>query len=217
MSEAMAVETIIEAYWLFRGYWTKLRYPFQTKEGGWSDVDILAYQPEEKVLVISESKARGKKKDVYVYLKDNGYDIFEFDKDGNYLSFLNNIDKLCLNGIIFNNFNKMVDKLIIQLVSNYYIEERALPSVKKDVYSRIKKHIPKNVEVEIRLDTTLEVFCDVIKLANADPMGRRYGHPVMDIAREINRYLNPNICCAGKEREKIKQKLRTIFEKSLEE
>jgi len=30
MSEAMTVETIVEAYWRLQGYWTKLRFPFQT-------------------------------------------------------------------------------------------------------------------------------------------------------------------------------------------
>ena len=28
MSEAMTVETIVEAYWNLQGYWTKLRFPY---------------------------------------------------------------------------------------------------------------------------------------------------------------------------------------------
>ncbi|MBU4185423.1 MAG: hypothetical protein KKI12_06545 [Proteobacteria bacterium] len=61
MSEAMTSESIVEAEWLLKGYWTKMRFAFQTDKGGWSDVDILAYHPESKHLVISESKVRGPK------------------------------------------------------------------------------------------------------------------------------------------------------------
>ena len=44
MSEAMTVEMVIEAEWILKGgYWSKLRYPFQIKNGGWSDIDVLSY------------------------------------------------------------------------------------------------------------------------------------------------------------------------------
>ena len=99
MSEAMTVETIVEAYWRLQGYWTKLRFPFQTKGRGWSDIDVLAYHPEEKVLVISESKVRGPKRDVYAYTnfsREKYGDIFEYDEVG-YLSFLKNINTTATN------------------------------------------------------------------------------------------------------------------------
>ena len=58
MSEAMTAELIVEADWLLKGYWTKMRFAFQSDKRGWSDVDIMAYHPESKHLVISESKVR---------------------------------------------------------------------------------------------------------------------------------------------------------------
>lgn len=67
MSELMHSEAIIEAEWLLKGYWTKPRFAFQTLKGGWSDVDILAHNPETKHLVIAESKVRGPKSHVYAY------------------------------------------------------------------------------------------------------------------------------------------------------
>jgi hypothetical protein len=33
MSEAMTVETIIEAYWMLKGFWTKTRFPLKTDKG----------------------------------------------------------------------------------------------------------------------------------------------------------------------------------------
>src|SRR3990172_2998720 len=116
MSEAMTVETIVEAYWQMQGgYWTRLRYPFQTKKSGWSDIDILAYNPEKKILVIAESKVRGPKRDVYVYTKDSKKkygDIFDFDYGVGYLSFLSHLKTVCSDGLLFSNFEKMVDKVV---------------------------------------------------------------------------------------------------------
>jgi hypothetical protein len=219
MSEAMTVETIIEAYWGLQGYWTRLRFPFQTKGRGWSDIDLLAYHPEGKILVISESKVRGPKKDVYGYtnLSRLKYkDIFEYD-GSNYLAFLDQIKLICSNGIVFKGFAKMVDRLIIQLVSNYYIDESVMPEVKNDIYRRIKNSIPQKIESEIRLDTTFHIICQIIKMEKAKSQGRRYGHPVIDVARELNRYLTPNVRYAGgrKEALKIKENLRAMFEESL--
>jgi hypothetical protein len=217
MSEAMVVETIIEAYWLLQGYWTKSRYAFQTKSSGWSDIDVLAYHPEQKILVISESKARGQKKDVFVYPKEPGYGIFQFDKEmGNYFSFLSHIREVCFGDCIFKNFRDMVRTVVGQLVSNYYIKDRDLPEVKKDIFKRVKRDVPKSVEVQIRLDTTFKIFCEIIKRVNADRRGRRYGHPVLDIAREINRYVNPKLSYAGEEKNRILKDLRAMFDQSLE-
>lgn len=219
MSEAMTVETIVEAYWRLQGYWTKLRFPFQTEGRGWSDIDILAYHPEEKVFVISESKVKGSKRDVYAYTdfsrKKYG-DIFEYDEDS-YLSFLKNIKLICSNRGVFKEFKRMVKKVIIQLVSNYYIDDLMMPKVKKDIFRKIKNSIPSGIDSEIRLDTTFHIICEIIKVEKSSLQGRRYGHPVIDIARELNRYLIPNVKYAGgrKEALKIKEKFRTMFEESL--
>jgi len=55
------------------------------------------------------------------------------------------------------------------------------------------------------------------KVEKSSLQGRRYGHPVIDIARELNRYLIPNVKYAGEHKEalKIKEKFRTMFEESL--
>jgi len=220
----MTVETIVEAYWRLQGYWTKLRFPFQKERGGWSDIDILAYHPEEKSLVISESKVRGSKRDIYAYTKYSREEygtIFEYDKEKkkeNYLAFLRNVKCICSNKTVFRNFRGMVNSLIVQLVSNYFIDNDVLQEVKKDIFKRIEDSIPAGVKTEIRLDTTLEIICEIIKLEGKSPQGRRYGHPVIDIARELNRYLHPDIRYTGKEKkmiEGIKGKLRKTFLDSL--
>ena len=67
MSEVMTSESIIEAEWLLKGYWTKPRFAFQTEGGDWSDIDVLAYHPEQKHLVVAESKVQTGKKVVFAY------------------------------------------------------------------------------------------------------------------------------------------------------
>jgi len=219
MSEAMTVETIVEAYWRLQGYWTKLRFPFQTQGRGWSDIDVLAYHPEKKIIVISESKVRGPKRAVYAYTnfsREKYGDIFKYD-DSNYLGFLEQVKLICSDEVVFRKFSKMVDRITIQLVSNYYIDDSVMEKVKDDIYRKIKNSIPSGIEIEIRLDTTFHIICQIIKLEKSSLQGRRYGHPVIDIARELNRYLIPNVKYAGgrKEALKIKEKFRTMFEESL--
>jgi hypothetical protein len=220
MSEAMTVETIVEAYWRLQGYWTKLRFSFQTETRGWADIDVLAYHPEKKTLVISESKVRGPKKDVYAYTEYTRMktrDIFEYD-DAGYLSFLQYIKPICSKNIVFRNFRKMVNILIIQLVSNYYVDDEVLPKVQEDISKKIADSIPKGIEADIRLDTTIGVISEIITLESTNPQGRRYGHPVIDIARELNRYFHPSIKYAGGGRTQtnaIKKKFRKIFMDSL--
>ena len=219
MSEAMTVETIVEAYWHLQGYWTRLRFPFQTEGRGWSDIDVLAYHPEGKFLVISESKVRGPKRDVYAYTnlsREKYGDIFEYD-DSNYLAFLEQIELICSNGVVFKRFTKMVDRLTIQLVSNYYIDDSVMSKVREDIYRKIRNSIPKRIENQIRLDTTFQIICEIIEIERSRKQGRRYGHPIIDVVRELNRYLTPNVKYAGGQREalRIKEKLRIMFEESL--
>lgn len=221
MSEQMAVESIVEAYWRFQGYWTQQRFPFQGEGHGWSDIDVLAYHPEQKTLVVCESKVRGPKTDVYAYTqyaRDKYGDIFEYD-DAGYLSFLKNIKQICSDGLVFKNFKKMVKKLVIQLVSNYYIHDSVLPKVKEEIYRKVASSIPKCVKNDIRVNTTLEIICEIIRFEAGKTQGRRYGHPIVDFVRELNRYLNPNLRYAGrqiKEADEIKEIFRKSFMRSFQ-
>jgi len=179
----------------------------------------LAYHPEKKIIVISESKVRGPKRDVYAYTnfsREKYGDIFKYD-DSNYLGFLEQVKLICSDEVVFRKFSKMVDRITIQLVSNYHIDDSVMEKVKDDIYRKIKNSIPSGIEIEIRLDTTFHIICQIIKLEKSSQQGRRYGHPVIDIARELNRYLIPNVKYAGghKEALKIKEKFRTMFEESL--
>ena len=199
MSEAMTSELIVESEWLLKGYWTKMRFAYQNKKGGWSDIDILAYNPETKNLVISESKVRGPKKNIFAYFehtKEKYGSILEFDEG--YFSFIENLPYICSDGVVFNNFSKMVKSITIQLVSNYVIANELKNEAEQSVLKIVKEFSPVcKVKHEIMLDTTIDVIARVIRLENEHGQGRRYGHPMLDIAREINRYFNPNVLYAG--------------------
>lgn len=205
MAEAMTTETIIEAYWQMQGFWTRLRFPIQTSYGAWTDIDLVGYKPEGKWLVIAESKVRGPKRDVYAFTKYslNKYgNILEYDKENgrhNYFAFLRNVPIIIKDRGIFINFKSMVKNLTIQLVSNYYIAEDVKEDAERSVYRHIANKIPKGIKAEIKLQTTLDLILEIIIKERESLQGRRYGNPIIDIAREINRYLFPNIKFAGRD------------------
>jgi hypothetical protein len=214
MAEAMTVETIVEADWQMQGFWTRVRFPFKTPKGDWADVDVLAYHPEQRKLVIAESKVREPKKDIYAftsYTQSKYGSILEYDED-NYFSFLRHVGTLCVDGLIFEDFGKMVKTLVVQLVSNYYITNDVRPDAEKVVLGRIQKQIPAGVNVEIRLETTLDVISRIIQSENTREQGRRYGHAVIDIAREINRYMHPHVKYAGKSEKNWQTSLSLLWE-----
>ncbi len=222
MSEMMTVESVLEADWLLQGYWTKPRFAFKTIKNQWSDVDVLSYLPEEKHLVISESKVSGTKRDVFAYtaLTQQKYgNIFKFD-NGIYLSFLKNIPQICQDGIVFQKgrrFSDMVNRLTVQLACNYFITEDVKPAVIETVSKHIREEFKMEIELDVRIETTLEVICRIIDNVEKSERGKRYGHPVIDIARELNRYLNPDVRNAGSKQttKNVISELREILARRL--
>lgn len=219
MAETMTSESIVEAEWLLMGYWSKMRFAFQTAGGAWSDVDILSYNPESKHLVISESKVRGPKNSVYAYTQHTSEEygsIIEYDGD-KYFSFLRHLPKLCEDGVIFKNFKGMIESLTVQLVSNYVVTQDKKFAAIKSIDSEIKKlKIP--VAAKVELDSTLSVLGRIIAAERDSGQGRRYGHPVLDIAREINRYFYPEVHYAGRgrdAREEVRQEAIKDFMSAL--
>ena len=196
MSEAMTAELIVEAEWILKGgYWTKARFPFQTAAGRWSDFDVLAYSPSRKHLVVSESKVQGPKNRVYGYTPNTNHYFI----NSSYLGFLDNVPVFLRNGIVFDSFAESVDRLTVQLVSNTVI----LPDLQDEAEASVVAYVeesfdlPSGMRVEAMLDSTLDVLARVIVRERERQQGRRYGHPVIDIARELNRYLDPSVNDAG--------------------
>lgn len=202
MAEVMAVESMVEADWILEeGYWTKLRFPIQLESGSWSDIDVLSYQPEKKHLVISEVKVRGPKQWVGAYTEDtkrNYGNILDYDGN-NYFSFIQHLPRCCKDGVVFGSFARMVKRLTFQLASNYVIDQSLVAGAKQDVVDAIKMlpDMPP-IKVDIMLDSTLDVMARVIKKQRTTKQGRRHGHPVLDVVRELNRYFEPTIRYAGR-------------------
>ena len=187
MSEPMTVELVVESEWRLKGYWTKLRVPIR-KTG---DIDVLAFCPERKHLVIAESKVQGKKNQVFAGA------VREIERDAYLGPLLESLPLCCANGEIFQDFQETVDRLTVQLVSNWVIDPSNRQETEADVLVAVKDVIPIN-EVDVKLDTTLEVLSRVIEEERRSKQTKRYGHPILDIAREINRYLDPSVSGAGR-------------------
>ena len=88
----------------------------------------------------------------------------------------------------------------MQLVSNTVILPGLLDEAKASVVSYVKKKtdLPSGVRVDAMLDSTLDVLARIVVCERERRQGRRYGHPVIDVARELNRYLDPSIAGAGR-------------------
>lgn len=203
MAEVMTVEMILEADWILQGFWTKPRFPLRTTNGDWSDIDVLAYSPEAQHLVISESKVCGPKNMVYAYTaytQAQYGDILAYDGD-NYFKFLRHIARVCESGVVFSDFQRMVKRLTVQLVSNCFVSEDVKPAAIQAIEARIRPDVCEGITLDVRLETTLEVICRILAWEDERIQGRRYGHPVIDIARELNRYLHPQVRYAGRDRQ----------------
>lgn len=99
----------------------------------------------------------------------------------------------------------MVQTLTVQLVSNYYVPESMRQVAVDAVLGRIRGEVPDGVEVDVLLESTLEVLCRVIRMENESGQGKRYGHPVLDLVRELNRYMHPDIKYAGNDRQAVQE------------
>ena len=85
--------------------------------------------------------------------------------------------------------------MTIQLVSNWMIDQGE--NVKERIEIALSKKIKelsffKEKEVHCRIDTPMEIFKEIMEMVERDGQGRRYGHPILDLAREFNRYLKPS-------------------------
>jgi hypothetical protein len=212
MAEAMTVELIIDAYWTLKGFWTHPRFSFQTQKSGWSDFDVIAYKPSSQTLVVSESKARGRARDVFAFnsytrkyakRKYNCSTFAEYEED-DYLSFISNIHYIWENNLIFDShkeFKKSVSKLILQLVSNYEIAPELLAESEESVRALFFKtsSCPLGKKaISVDLATPFDLFCEIQSIIIKNPKGHRYGNPILDLAREFNRYLYPNVRNGGR-------------------
>ncbi|MBL8470554.1 MAG: hypothetical protein KF778_09655 [Rhodocyclaceae bacterium] len=201
MSEAMTAESIIEAEWLLRGYWTRVRYPYQTPKSGWSDIDVVSYDPQKQHLVISESKVQGPKRTLYAYGEAAREKFTKVNKFlPGYFSFINALKLITANGLLFEDYALMVKATTVQLVSNMIIDPGFKPKVLEEVKALAAKECPHLTKLEVQIDTTIEVLARVIEAEARHPQGRRYGNATLDIARELNRYLDPAILHAGKQK-----------------
>ena len=211
MAEPMTVELIIDAYWSLKGFWTRPRLSFQTEKGGWSDFDVVAHHPNKRVLVVSESKARGRATDIFAF---NSYTMKKYrcssfaeweSGSDSYLNFISNVPHVWGENLLFESqeeFKKSVSKLLLQLVSNYMIPSNAISKAEESVRDLFFSQVPncplsKNA-VHVNLTTPFSLFCEIQSMIIKRPQGRRYGNAILDLARELNRFLYPKVHYGGR-------------------
>jgi len=227
MSEVMTTESIVEGEWMLDGFWTKPRFQYRTG-GGWGDIDVLAFHPNSGHMVISESKAQGKARALFAFTTNRNHQTFEQyiqASRSNYLGILNQIDIICRNEVV-QELCPNVKIITVQLVCNIVIDESRKAAVQQELLGKIKDRLNridefKNITINFQIDTHIAVISRILiktRQAVEGGYGKRYGHPILDFARELNRYLDPVLPDLGKDeviQKEIKEQAISTFLSSL--
>lgn len=210
--EAMVVEQLVAEYWKMEGYFVETRVSFK-KERSWPDIDVMAYNPTEKKLVLAEVKAVGGKKTIRGLNTENTKDyLLKFFEDVKYFfnsgaykqnGRLKNIEIETIQLHFAGNIN--IEKTII-----YRYKENNCENLSTELTKIFEKCISeidffKKKEIILQIDSTYNI---INKLFTFDlgveeneeenneeeyddkcENGKRYGS-ILDLIREMNRYFH---------------------------
>jgi hypothetical protein len=203
MSEVMTVESILDAYWQTQNHFTKPRFFYTTGNNGNSDIDVLAYDATNNSLVLVESKAHGGKS-VLKHGEINSKTLNKVKKgevnydgkktDDDFLKFCADIKYLIKNHTEkkFPFVFSKLKKITIHFVSTvtYKKDEQVIKDLENHMEGFIKDNCKlSDIKIEFIIETHFDVIIKIIQALKKENRGKRYGHPVLDILREFNRYL----------------------------
>ena len=217
MAEAMSVELIIDAYWKMHHYFTIPRVSFKVNRknknkgnsGGYSDIDLLAFKPRGKsfiaeetnqnILVFCESKAHGEKNKIFYrdLSKITKIDFTEEKPKDEVIVFIKNIIEV----IEQNSLEDLIDFESIDLVKIQYVGTTIFTgsdAYKKAIEDKLVDVLVKkgnsSINVMFEFKTHFDIITSLFILVQADQSAKRYGNVALDLIRELNRFLNVNIC-----------------------
>lgn len=207
-NQANTYELLLEAYWKIQGYWTKVRFPYDANDKERKkDFDLIAYDPGSKTLVVGEAKAQNTINRVYIYHSGFKNSDFHVEFKG-YTKFISEISNLWTkDDLIFSVseefkkkqekeeiFKENVNKLVIHLLSNTYIEESCRNDITKNLK---KKFIDENnwkfddIKIEIEIDNFMDLFMKIFEIQIGRKQSRSYDNHILDFIWEFHRYFEP--------------------------
>lgn len=230
--EAMSVESLLLSAWEEDGYVGKTRVPI-----GDSDIDVLAIQPGSNIVRFGETKVTEGSQKVSI-LDAANLALFEAEKSDivewleAWSDWLRNLE------VLWNSdghakvpwipeAGQLGEVQVVFCASLQVLDERekADAALKREVYKRlarnplIKKQLEAGMQVNARLQSTVEVLMDLIESVCKridSGYGRRFGSPIKDVVREIHRYLTPQLSRIPKdENDKRRGQLKKPFADSI--
>jgi hypothetical protein len=214
---ATADEQLVSSLWQLDGFITILRWPVTVK-GNYSDIDVIGVNADGMIR-FAECKATGNARKVHVV--NNSYAI-NFHKDWldkDWADSLNNIKRIW--------DRKERPKWLPQLeevkdfsfwfcANLWFPDDKSRRAAEKDFTNYVKSKMPKKFKGKVtgEIKSTLEIWIEVLKKVRRDieeGYGKRYGDPILDVAREIIRFSNP---AAG---HRLSNKIATETKKALDE
>ena len=176
----MAIESLLEEYARLKGYFTIPRVPFKKKRGH-GDIDVLAYNPKEKRLLIIECKAWGppeeygritpKKKNMIIDVANRiceNWKDFVRQKANKWSFRLEDLDEVWL------------------IWAGYFRKRDEKEDLEKKITQTFKQKIGKNIKFQIYL--IHELIEDMIREIRVDKDVRRKRY--LDSAFELIRWLH---------------------------
>lgn len=212
-NQANISESVLEAYWKLKKYWTKVRLTYENKK----DFDLVAYNPLEKTLVVGEAKAQSTIKTIYLY--HEGFEEEFYEKNSEYCKFISEIHKLWEPNFIFKtlkDFSDNVENLIIHLVLNVYIQKTEKDEVELNLEKHcraINKDIPKNLNITVQIDNFMDIIAKIQNNIKKDDFiqSRMYENTILDFMRELKRYTSPDFKDVGHNRNTKEKVIREYF------
>lgn len=233
--EAMSVEQLLLAAWEEEGFIGKTRVPV-----GASDLDVLAVNLNTRTVRTGESKVREGSQRVYVVddwcvaeMGRPGIDFRWWLEEG-WSKWLNTLpqawDQTGQPVVPWLPPIQQVDRIEVVFCCNLHLFTDQRDAVHDALSRAAESSLRENPALGERLDaglpvkgsvrSTLESACDLMRFVrrriSEQSYGRRFGDPFKDLARELHRYLNPDMVRLPKdERGEVLGPRKSAFEGKL--
>jgi len=212
--EVMAVEELVAAAWELEDFLVCRRHPIWLEEQhSYSDVDLVGVRSRPSEVRIGECKVQSGARTVYCYNGD--YEFVDGFMEG-WAPFMDNIPLLWDRDLRpdWLPLTTDVQKIQVWFCGNFWFtDEDARRRANRDLTSYLKKTVAPHGakgKIEGRVYTTLDLILKCIAGVGENTVkwewGKRYGHPMLDVFRELVRYAHPSPEGGGQIRTEISKK-----------
>lgn len=215
--EAMSSELMVSALWELDGFLTQNRIPIRV-QGGWSDIDVIGVNRKRHVRM-AECKVRGSAR--LVLAIPDGKAFVRFLHKHDWSSSLDNVDRAYSGEMGWLPTKSQTRRFEFWFLANlWFPDQKEQRNAEVVLASYLGKLLgqPMSKKSRARIFTTrdiiLEIFQRVENKVLEEGTGKRFGNPILDLFREMVRYLNPQPTGGGQVGTRISEETARLFGKA---